>query len=155
MIALHPATHWSADSCRTACQFRHLRSPQLVWRLAEWLQFMWCPVPQSKQVRFFRELSSPNVSDKVDKVRSSARKPSIFLSKRSVNLWRTRPSKRWSVPRLAVGWVHQTFKPRCLQLCWQHLKHLETNPFHRIPFQEPKKNTHETSPWNISTCKAT
>ena len=140
MIALHPGTHWSVDSCRTMCQFRQPRSLQLKWRMAEWLQFkMWCPVPQSKQVLFFRELSSPNGSDKVDKVRSSARKLSIFLSKRSANLWRTRPSKRWNASRLAVGWVHQTFKTRCLQLCWQHRKNQEKNPFHRIPFQEPKK----------------
>ena len=27
MIALHPVTHWSADSCRTVCQFRQPRSP--------------------------------------------------------------------------------------------------------------------------------
>lgn len=143
MIALHPGTHWSVDSCRTMCQFRQPRSPQLKWRMAEWLQFkMWCPVPHSKQVLFFRELSSPNGSDKVDKVRSSARKLSIFLSKRSANLWRTRPSKRWSASRLAVGWVHQTFKTRCLQLCWQHRKNQEKNPFHRIPFQEPQKKKH-------------
>ena len=65
-----------------------------------------------------------------------------FCQRDRQNLWRTRPSKRWSASRLAVGWVHQTFKTRCLQLCWQHRKNQEKTHSIAFPSKSPKKKTH-------------